>query len=169
MAYPDKSQQEEENSMETKVETEVLSLCQDTCKATEKQFLAGVTNPEVYLESEDFRGEMETCLCVQNNTGECTSVDSFPAEQRELAVEIALPVPAQFTIDAEEATSESCGGPVFSLEAGEETEEQAVLGETSVSEIADVLETDQKACDTGAWTTFSRKASEPSEPGNVEI
>lgn len=174
MAFPDNSQREEENvtleTLEATLEaTEVLSSCQDTCEAAEEQFLEGVPNPEAYLESEEYEGEMETVLSVQKNTAERALVYSSAGERWESLVETVLPVPAQVNVYAEEVTSVPGGGPVSFSEAGEETKEKAVLCETSVSETADDLETDPKACDTGAWATNPGAPSESSEPGEAAL
>lgn len=171
VAFPDNSQQEEERVIsETMEATEVLFSCEDTWAApqpehvtVEEQFQASVTNPEAHLESENYEKKMEMWLSMQKNSADSALVDAFPGEQRETAVEIVPPVPAQVTDYSEEVTSVSGGGPIFS------TEEQAVLSETSVSETTKVVETDQEACDTDTWTTNSGAPCESSVPGEAAM
>lgn len=177
MAFPDNSQQEEEKVMlEAMEDNEALSSCEDTRAApqqeqviVEEKFPTGVTDPEAHLESEDYKGKIETWLSVQKHSAESALVDALPGEQRESAVEIVLPVLAQFTDYTEEVTSVSGGGLISSIEVEEETEEQAVLSETSVSETAEVLQTDQETCDSGAWATHSGAPIQSSEPGEADL
>lgn len=176
MAFPDNSQQEGEKVMTENMEaTEAPSTCEDTWaapqaeQATAKEQFPPITNPEAHLGSETYEGNMETPLSVQKNSPESALVDAFTGERRESAVEIVLPVPAQVTGYAEEVTSVSGGGLIFSSEAGEQTEEQAVLSETSVSETAEVIETDQESCDTDASATQSEAPCESSEPGEAAL
>lgn len=171
IAFPDYSQQEGKLMSETMEAT--LSSCEDTWEAPqpeqvtdEEQFPTGVTNPEAHLESDDYKGKLET---VQKHSAESELIDAFPDDQREPPAEIVLPVPAQVTDYTEEVTSVSGGALISSSEAGEETEEQAVISEISVSETAEVLETDQDACDTGAWVTHSGAPCESSEPGEAPL
>lgn len=164
MAFPDNSQQEEEKVIsETLAATEVLSSCEDSWAApqpeqgtVEEQFPTGVTNPEAHLESEDSKERTKMWLSMRKNSAESALVDSFPRERRKSTVEIV-----QVTDCAEEVTSVSGGGLIFS------TEEQAVLSEISVSETTEVLEPDQEARDTGTRATHSGAPSESSEPGEA--
>lgn len=170
-AFPDNSQLEEEkNTSETMEATEVLSPCEDTPQpehiTVEEQFPAGDTTPEARTEPEDYEGKTEACLSAQRYTAESKTVDACPGEttRKESAADVVQPVQEQATDYAAEVTSVSGEGPTSSSEAEEETEEQAVLSETSASETAGVPETDKEACDTGAWATHSGLPCESSEP-----
>lgn len=165
VAFSGNSQQEEE-----RVISETMEATEDTWAApqsehvtVEEQFQTSVTNPEAHLESENYEKKMDMCPSMQKNSAESALIDAFPGEQRETAVEIVPPVPAQVTDYSEEVTSVSGGGPIFS------TEEQAVLSETSVSETTEVTETDQEACDTDTWAANSGAPCESSVPGEAAL